>query len=415
MAAEGLSTYCNPVCQGRDPRSIGVKIVELTAYQIRIPLRKAIRHASHSRTETDNILVRCVLDNRMEGFGEGVPREYVTGETIDSALDLLRRSDLPAQLEPCGDFRQAVALAERLRLTPVPGDDRACQGNAARCAVELAILDAYGQAFGTGLREVTRLVAPELYQDLPRVRYSGAITSTRGLKLRWLAWLLWIYRFRQIKVKVGIEGLDDVARLGVIRRRVGSRVDLRVDANEAWSPGEAVERIRSLEPFGITSVEQPVAHAQVGVLPEVRRQIKTPIMLDESLCSLVDAERAVSQGTCDLFNLRLSKCGGFIPSLRLAQLARKHGLACQLGCQVGETAVLSAAGRHFAASVADLRYLEGSYDRHLVRAALGTRDLTFGWGGWAPALTGPGLGIRLDPAALQRVIQRKETLLESGA
>jgi muconate cycloisomerase len=387
-----------------------VKIVELTAHHIRIPLRKAIRHASHSRSETDNILVRCVLDNRIEGHGEGVPREYVTGESIDSALDLLRRSDLPAQLEPCSDFGQAVALAERLRLAPVPGDDRACQGNAARCAVELAILDAYGQAFGASLSQVTRLLSPELYQELPRVRYSGAITSTRGLKLRLLAWLLWAYRFRQIKVKVGIAGQNDVGRLRVIRRRVGRRVDLRVDANEAWSAAEAVERIRELETFGISSVEQPVPHAQVAALAEVRRQVKTPIMLDESLCSRVDAERAVAQGTCDLFNLRLSKCGGFIPALRLAQLARKHGLGCQLGCQVGETAVLSAAGRHFASSVAGLRYLEGSYDRHLVRAALGTRDLTFGWGGWAPALPGPGLGIQLDSAAVQRVTCRKEAL-----
>ena len=96
-------------------------------------------------------------------------------------------------------------------------------------------------------------------------------------------------------------------------------------------------------------------------------------MLDESLCGMIDAERAVAGGWCDLFNLRLSKCGGFIPSLRLAQLARRHGLGYQLGCQVGETAILVAAGRHFASSVADIRYLEGSYDRHLVREALGRR------------------------------------------
>ena len=114
---------------------------------------------------------------------------------------------------------------------------------------------------------------------------------------------------------------------------------------------------------------------------------------------------------CDLFNLRLSKCGGFIPSLRLAQLARRHGLGYQLGCQVGETALLSAAGRQFACSVAGLRYLEGSYDRHLVREALGTEDITFRWGGWAPALPGPGLGVTLDPRALERVTIRKEPLL----
>src|SRR5947207_11880960 len=117
-----------------------MQIVELTAYHVRIPLRRAIRHASHSRTETDNVLVRCVLDDGTEGFGEGVPREYVTGETIDSALQLLRRSDLAAQMEDCRDFPAAVGLAERFLLAPIPGDDRGCRGNGARCAVELALL-----------------------------------------------------------------------------------------------------------------------------------------------------------------------------------------------------------------------------------------------------------------------------------
>jgi muconate cycloisomerase len=154
-----------------------------------------------------------------------------------------------------------------------------------------------------------------------------------------------------------------------------------------------------------------VAHADAASLKGVRRQIHTPVMLDESLCSMADAQRAVDLEMCDLFNLRLSKCGGFVPTLRLAQFARRHNLGYQLGCQVGETAVLSAAGRHFASSVADIRYLEGSYDRHLVREALGTRDLTFRWGGWAPALTDPGLGVTLDARALERVTVRKETIL----
>src|SRR5205807_6400339 len=189
------------------------------------------------------------------------------------------------------------------------------------------------------------------------------------------------------------------------------KLDLRVDANEAWTPAEAVERIGALEPFGLCAVEQPVPHADVAALADVRRQVKVPLMLDESLCSMTDAERAVALGTCDLFNLRLSKCGGFIPTLRLAQFARRHGLGYQLGCQVGETAVLSAAGRHFAASVAELRYLEGSYDRHLVGEPLGKADLTFGFGGRAPALPGPGLGVELDPEAIKRVTLRKEPLL----
>jgi muconate cycloisomerase len=258
---------------------------------------------------------------------------------------------------------------------------------------------------------VTRLLAPGLYDPRPEVRYSGVITSSKGLKLRLLAWGLRLYGFRQLKVKVGIAGKDDAARLRSIRRRVGAGVDLRVDANEAWPAAEAADRIAALEPYGITSVEQPSPHAELERMAEVRRRVKTPLMLDESLCGPADAERAVSLGACDLFNLRLSKCGGFIPSLRLAQLARRHGLGCQLGCQVGETAVLSAAGRHFAAGVGGLRYLEGSYDRHLVREPLGTRDLTFGRGGRAPALPGPGLGVSIDARALERVTVRKEALL----
>jgi muconate cycloisomerase len=152
-------------------------------------------------------------------------------------------------------------------------------------------------------------------------------------------------------------------------------------------------------------------HAEINSFGELRRQAKTPIMLDESLCSLHDAEHAVEHQACDLFNLRLSKCGGFIPSLRLMQFARQHNFGCQLGCQVGETALLSAAGRHFATSVRGLRYLEGSYDRHLVREALGVEDVTFQRGGLAKALVGPGLGVTVDADALERVTVRKEALL----
>jgi muconate cycloisomerase len=375
-------------------------------------LRRPVRHASFSRTDTENLILRCLLEDGTEGFGEGVPREYVTGETVDSAMALLVQGNLEHQFHTCLDFPAAVHLAENFRLPAIPGDDRNCGGNAARCALELALLDAYGKCFRQSLSQVTQILAPDLYEPRSQVHYSGAILSAnRGFKLRLAIFRIWVYRFRQVKVKVGISGQDDVRRLNTIRRLLGGHVDLRVDANEAWSPEEVVPRIQALEPFDITAIEQPVSHADVASLFEVRRQVRTPIMLDESLCSLIDAERAVAGQTCDLFNLRLSKCGGFIPTLRLAQFARRHNLGYQLGCQVGETALLSAAGRHFAASISGLRYLEGSYDRHLVREALGVQDITFGWRGKAPALPGPGLGIELKPQALERVTVRKETLI----
>jgi L-alanine-DL-glutamate epimerase-like enolase superfamily enzyme len=389
-----------------------MRVKEITAWQVRIPLKKPIQHASHTRTKTDNVVVRVVLDDGSTGFGEGVPREYVTGETIDSALALLKQSDLPAQLEDCPSFHSALTIVERLRLAPIANDDRGCQGNAARCAIELALLDAFGKHFQHPLSDVTKLIAhDDLYEPREFVRYSGAITSAEGFKARFAAWKMWIYGFRQLKIKVGIEGQNDIERVGVIRRRVGRKMDIRIDANEAWTPDNVRQRILELKPFNITCVEQPVPHEQAAVLREVRREVGVPIMLDESLCSRIDAERAEDGETCDLFNVRLSKCGGFIASLRLAQFAKRHHLGYQLGCQVGETAILSAAGRHFASSVKDLRYVEGSYDNHLVREALATTDLTFGWGGWAPALDGPGLGITIDQAALQRVAKRTEVLL----
>jgi len=390
-----------------------MRVVELEARHTRIALKRKVTHASHVRTDTDNLVVRCVLSDGAVGFGEGVPRDYVTGETIDFAIDLLRRADLGKQLDAdCPDFVAAVHLAEKIKLPAEPGDDRLIRGNAARCAVELAVLDAYGRALGEPLTKVTELVAPALYKFRPEVRYSGVITNPRRLKKRLLPLVYRIAGFEQVKLKVGISGHDDVKRARLVRKWLGSGIDLRVDANEAWSPGEVVDRIKDLEPFAISSVEQPVRHEDVACLAEVRKQVTTPIMLDESLCGEVDAERAVQHGWCDLFNLRLSKCGGFIPTLRLAELAKRHGLGYQLGCQVGETAILSAAGRHFATSVDGLRYIEGSFDRHLVWERLSQEDITFsGRGGRAAALVGCGTGVTIDPARVDWVTVRKEKLV----
>jgi muconate cycloisomerase len=387
-------------------------VTDLQVYHVRIPFKRPFRHASYARDSTDNVIIRCTLGDGAVGFGEGVPREYVTGETIDSAMELLKRTNLKSQLEPCSSYAAVVSMAERLQVAPSPGDQRGCQGNGARCAVEMAVLDAYGRHFGQSLSAVTQIAAPELWEPKPRVQYSGAITSSSGgFKTRMAALAMRLYGFKHLKVKVAINGQDDVRRLAAIRRGAGRRMDIRIDANEGWPAADAARHIQELQAFGISAAEQPVKHEEADALATLRRQNDVPIMLDESLCGMADAKRAVAQELCDLFNIRLSKCGGFIPSLRLVQYARQHGIACQLGCQVGETAILSAAGRHFAASVKELRFVEGSYDRHLVREALATHDISFGRGGWAPALVGPGLGIDIDPAALQRVTVRCQSVL----
>ena len=121
-----------------------MRIQSLDAYHVCIPLRSQVKHASHARTDTHSIVVCCRLDDGTEGWGEGLPRAYVTGETIETAWEQFRSADWPRMLgEPIHDLSQAVALCDRIRLDAVsPPGQRDCFGNSLRCAVELAVLDA---------------------------------------------------------------------------------------------------------------------------------------------------------------------------------------------------------------------------------------------------------------------------------
>jgi muconate cycloisomerase len=139
----------------------------------------------------------------------------------------------------------------------------------------------------------------------------------------------------------------------------------------------------------------------------LREKVNVPIILDESVSSPAQLKHAIDTGSCDLVNIRLSKCGGFFASLQMARTLHDNGLGYQLGCQVGETGILSAGGRHFAFLVPEIRHLEGSYDRHLLGANLIDGDLTFGYGGWAPALDGVGLGVTVNRASLEKYTVEK--------
>lgn len=388
------------------------RLSSVTVYHVRIPLRKPIVHASHARTESENIVVACQLEDGTVGFGEGVPRDYVTGETVDTCWDLLSRIDLSSLAEEIRSPAEAIALARRIEIAPLPDDPRDCRTNVTRCALELSLLDAFGKSLGCDMQ--TMLLSASEYHEIlePRksCRYSGVITSKPSLKKEVISALKMRFNwFPCVKVKVGTEGQDDPRRLKLFRKLVGT-IDIRVDANEAWSPAEAAQRISELEPARISAVEQPLKHEDFDHLPALRRAVKTPIMLDESLCSMTDARRAIEAKACDIFNIRLSKCGGLLRSLDLALLAHRAGLGYQLGCQVGETGILSAAGRAFACTVKNIRYIEGSYDQYLVRERLTRENLTFEWRGWAPRMKGPGLGMTVEPERLRSVTVREATI-----
>jgi muconate cycloisomerase len=388
-----------------------MRIRRLTAYIVRLPLKRAFAHASATRSESENVLVCCELVDGTTGWGEGVPRSYVTGETPEGCLAQLAATPVDGQLAAeSASWSDTVRLCESFAPAGVQEDPRGCYGNALQCAVELSILDAFGRLFGEPVSNVIGHYAPAAAIEAKShsVRYSAVIDAgSEGLLRKALVRRL--YGFRHCKVKVGHPGDVDAARLRTIRRVVGRGMDLRVDANEAWPASQLRVKTEPLVEFNISCLEQPVPHAEVSGLTELRRQVGIPIMLDESLTSMADAKVAIDEKTCDLFNIRLSKCGGFLSSLRIAAAAHAAGVGYQLGCHPGETGILSAAGRHWATSVAGVRYAEGCYDRYLFRRLLTNEDMTFGYGGKAPSLKRAGLGVTINPSVLADVTIKQQS------
>ena len=113
-----------------------MRIAELTAYVVRVPLRREIQHASASRQESTNLVVRCRLENGITGWGEGVPRHYVTGETAEGALQQFAATEVSAQLQhACGSWPDVIRLCESFQPSTDRQDPRRAYGNAHRCAV----------------------------------------------------------------------------------------------------------------------------------------------------------------------------------------------------------------------------------------------------------------------------------------
>ena len=130
-----------------------------------------------------------------------------------------------------------------------------------------------------------------------------------------------------------------------------------------------------------------------SLLANLQRSTTVPVMPDESLVTVQDAYDLLSAGGTKMFNIRLAKCGGLIPSLELVSIARKNNIGFQLGALVGETGVLSAAGRIFAAHHADCAFVEGSYGTLLLKEDIVSQSVRFGFGGRAPIMKGAGLSI----------------------
>jgi len=373
------------------------RTLEVWTYEI--PMRIRFEHARAARDTSTGLLVRLTLSDGSAGWGEGIPRDYVTGETVDGAVGVIRR-------------HYADRLASDAPLATVPLEEDGAVHNAAWCACELAYLDALGWS---RRQRVADMLAGQVGLKPHRLlrRVSAVLGSRPVDRIRRALRLMRALSFRDYKLKVGPDPDGDEANLAEVNRQLGrglrrrrgpTRRTLRVDANGAWDLEEAVRRAEMLARYHVLAVEQPLAKGREDALAELRRRTRVPIMLDESLLTLEGAERLVAGGQVDLFNIRISKNGGLVRSLRMAELAHRTGLDFQLGCMVGETGVLTAAGRVFLELVGRrVRFSEGSYGRFLLRADVTRERLSFGYGGFVRAMTGPGLGVHVSMRKVRRV------------
>jgi muconate cycloisomerase len=372
--------------------------VRVVVRHVRVPLKHVLRTAQGERSESESVIVEVRLDSGVSGFGEGAPLERLTGETPRGCFDYLRPAAAALCGRSCDDFAAAVELAGEL---PFDGDPLRPRC-AARAALEIAVLDAAGRSFDVSLSRLVEFLPDfqSIAQRRDEVRYGAVVPADAGvLSALWRR----LEGFGDVKLTVGVDPARDVEFVGRMRRRLGKRVDLRVDASGAWSIEEATKILRKLRPLNVSFVEQPLPVEDVMQLGELRSKTGVPVILDESLVSERDAQLAVDGRLCDAFSLGVSKNGGILPVLRLAKLAMESRTGVQLGFHPGETGILSAAGRAVACSVRNLLYLEGSCDRRLLRRNVIREDITVGRAGRAARLAAPGLGVTVDARALDHL------------
>ncbi len=390
-------------------------IKRVTVYPLAIPMRRKVSHASSERVVADPVVLELELMDGTVGYGETLARPYVTGETPESVIESVKEVFVDRLLEfhPAGFF-DGVETIEALPWRNSNGNLIA----AARAAVELALLDAYSRHFQVSLDRIAGwadLAGFGAPGSTPQIRYSAVLAgSTLAGTMKWLR-LAWWYGLRQFKLKVGLEGDDQRLRavLSYLRKPIAkNRASLRLDANGCWTPSQAIERLGAWSDLPIAGVEQPLAKGAEDDLGSLKACVRQPLMYDESLVTIEDADRLIERKVADGFNIRISKCGGLIPSLRLAHLAHKHGITVQLGCMVGETSILSAAGRRFLELTPRVRFAEGWYSLFLLRCDVMRRGLRFGYGGRGHALGPYGLGIEVDRQRLEALCVDRPIVLQ---
>ncbi len=364
---------------------VSLRPIKLDIYRTAIPMR-SFEHAAAGRDLAEAIVVRLELSDGSIGWGETLPRKYVTGETLETVPDDIERMFLGKPADERGESADAPALKP-----------------AAACALDLAWADAAARSEGKSLGGPIP----------PGVRVSGVLGSADPVRTAKRLQLMRWFGLRDFKLKLGFGDETDVENLCIVQKRIGKSIQtgkctLRVDVNGGWSAEETPERVAALKQFGVCVVEQPV-YCQAEELVELARKCDLPLMADESLLRLEDARILLQEPRRVWWNIRISKNGGLSPAIRFCALAEEHTVPYTVGCMVGESGILSAAQRRLLSTAVSPKFVEGNYGKFLLTDDLTSKSLRFGFAGRLKSLKGPGLGVEVD----DKKIARYGTLIKS--
>lgn len=331
-----------------------MRIVSLHLAMLTLPFRWQFRHAAASRRSNETLFVAVRTNNGSFGYGECIPRPYLTGETIPGCIRYIRDFLEPRlrELHVHRDMRPD----EMLRPLYLASDAQGAL--AAYGALDMAVFDAWARHFqipGQSMLGETRWGNP------------GAYPLTAPIGLGMPAFLTpRLFRamgFSRFKLKIegtlaGARGATpegrislsrDLTRLAQVRRAVGQDALIVLDANgslhgaDAGSGDNVLTQIAQFRAHGIAALEEPLQARDFDTLVRLERTTGVPLMLDESLCTQRDAAAVRAAGGVALWNLRLAKNGGFTGVLALAAEAKAQGVGIQIGALVGESSLLSAA------------------------------------------------------------------------
>jgi L-alanine-DL-glutamate epimerase-like enolase superfamily enzyme len=319
------------------------------------------------------VLIKAKTENGFQGMGEGCPRSYVTGETIETCHDFFNAH--------YSDFMNIGELNE-LKSWIKNHKEYIDKNPAAFCAVELALLDALSQEAGQSVEGLQSL--PELSGEF---QYTGVLGVSKPEVFQTMLQQYLHLGFTDFKVKVSGNVETDRANISALENCGQDNIRVRLDANNLWSaPDEVISYIKRLD-GSIFALEEPLSAYEYEGCRKIFEELGTQIILDESFINESNFEHIQDSPLPWIINIRISKMGGILRSLAIAKRAKELGIPIIIGAQVGETSLLTRAALTVANTYRDILLAqEGAYGTHLLTRDIIDPPLMFGQGGVIAAM-----------------------------